>query len=183
MVFLALFWSYGQWQILVINFSNIWSFRLYGQLYQDKTVDHKSETRCSHNICPKAISTTQQENRIGDWQNSRNIKFCHKPISTVDLFIFAAPSTTLTNTARRVIYEACNLCHWEEQHRLRAAINCRTSYLLWKLCLLPTLHFLVGRMHVEGWVTQECDITVALACKVHRCKVSPLVWLIFGQSL
>ena len=34
-------------QILVLNFSDIWSFRLYGQLYQDKTVDHISETRCT----------------------------------------------------------------------------------------------------------------------------------------
>ena len=34
-------------QILVLNFSDVWSFRLYGQLYQDKTVDHISETRCT----------------------------------------------------------------------------------------------------------------------------------------
>ena len=34
-------------QILVLNFSDIWSFWLYGQLYQDKTVDHIAETRCS----------------------------------------------------------------------------------------------------------------------------------------
>ena len=33
-------------QILVLNFSDIWSFRLYGQLYQDKTMDHISETQC-----------------------------------------------------------------------------------------------------------------------------------------
>ena len=26
---------------------DIWSFRLYGQLYQDKTVDHISEIRCT----------------------------------------------------------------------------------------------------------------------------------------
>ena len=32
--------------ILILNFMDIWSFRLYGQLYQDKTVDHISETRC-----------------------------------------------------------------------------------------------------------------------------------------
>ena len=41
MVFLALF------QILVLNFSDIWSFRLYDQLYQDKTVDYISEIRCT----------------------------------------------------------------------------------------------------------------------------------------
>ena len=28
------------YQILVLNFSDIWSFRLYGQLYQDITVDY-----------------------------------------------------------------------------------------------------------------------------------------------
>ena len=33
--------------ILVQHFSDIWSFRLYGQLYQDKTVDHISETQCT----------------------------------------------------------------------------------------------------------------------------------------
>ena len=32
-------------QILVLNFSDIWSFWLYGQLHQDKTLDHISETR------------------------------------------------------------------------------------------------------------------------------------------
>ena len=34
-------------QILVLNFSDILSFRLYGQLYQDRTVDHISETLCT----------------------------------------------------------------------------------------------------------------------------------------
>ena len=38
------------YQILVLNFSDIWSFRLYGQLYQDKTVDHISETRCIYTV-------------------------------------------------------------------------------------------------------------------------------------
>ena len=33
-------------QILVIHFSDIWSFRLYGQLYHNKSVDHISETWC-----------------------------------------------------------------------------------------------------------------------------------------
>ena len=44
------------YQILVLNFSDIWSFRLYGQLYQDKTVDHISETRCN---CFKELSPPQ----------------------------------------------------------------------------------------------------------------------------
>ena len=45
--FISVIWSMVN-QILVLNFSDIWSFRLYGQLYQDKTVDHISETRCSN---------------------------------------------------------------------------------------------------------------------------------------
>ena len=43
--FILVIWSMVN-QILVLNFSDIWSFWLYGQLYQDKTVDHVSETRC-----------------------------------------------------------------------------------------------------------------------------------------
>ena len=43
--FILVIWSMVN-QILVLNFSDIWSFWLYGQLYQDKTVDHITETRC-----------------------------------------------------------------------------------------------------------------------------------------
>ena len=42
---ISVIWSMVN-QILGLNFSDIWSFRLYGQLYQDKTVDHISETWC-----------------------------------------------------------------------------------------------------------------------------------------
>ena len=45
--FISVIWSMVN-PILVLNFLDIWSFRLYGQLYQDKTVDHISETRCMH---------------------------------------------------------------------------------------------------------------------------------------
>ena len=41
--FISVIWSMVN-QVLVVNFSDTWSFRLYGQLYQDKTVDHISET-------------------------------------------------------------------------------------------------------------------------------------------
>ena len=44
--FISVIWSMVN-QILVVNFSDIWSFWLYGQLYQDKTVDHISESRCT----------------------------------------------------------------------------------------------------------------------------------------
>ena len=43
--FISLIWSMVN-QILVLNFSDIWTFQLYGQLYQDKMVYHISETRC-----------------------------------------------------------------------------------------------------------------------------------------
>ena len=58
MVFLALFQLYGH--ILVLSFSNIWSFWLYGQLYQDKTVDHISETRCITRV--QGTSSAKYEN-------------------------------------------------------------------------------------------------------------------------
>ena len=45
--FISVIWSMVN-HILVLIFSNIWSFWLYGQIYQDKTVDHTSETRCTY---------------------------------------------------------------------------------------------------------------------------------------
>ena len=53
--FILVIWSMVN-QILVLNFSDIWSFRLYGRLYRDKTVDHISETRCN---CFKELSPPQ----------------------------------------------------------------------------------------------------------------------------
>ena len=43
--FFPVIWSMVN-HILVLNISDIWSFCLYGQLCQDKTVDHISETWC-----------------------------------------------------------------------------------------------------------------------------------------
>ena len=43
--FISVIWSMVN-QMLVLNFADIYSFRLYGQLYQDKTEDHISETWC-----------------------------------------------------------------------------------------------------------------------------------------
>ena len=53
--FILVIWSMIN-QILVLNFSDKWSFRLYGQLYQDKTVDHISETRCTFYCIKKSMS-------------------------------------------------------------------------------------------------------------------------------
>ena len=44
--FISVIWSMVN-QILVLIFLDIWSFRLYGQLYQDTTVDIISETWCT----------------------------------------------------------------------------------------------------------------------------------------
>ena len=73
--FISVIWSMVN-QILVLNFSDIWSFRLYGQLYQDKTVDHISETRCTlsktfHKIegiryFQVKIQKIRQPRRVGD---------------------------------------------------------------------------------------------------------------------
>ena len=40
-----------------ISASVIWSSRLYGQFYQDKTVDHISETRCNNDFIFNQITT------------------------------------------------------------------------------------------------------------------------------
>jgi len=77
--FISVIWSMVN-QILELNFSDIWSFRLYGQLYQDKTVDHISETRCSslnqlmisHFTCPvlRSILVTYTYYRVLGWATS-----------------------------------------------------------------------------------------------------------------
>ena len=59
--FISVIWSMVN-HMLVLNFSAIRSFQLYGQpgqLYQDKTVDHISETRCIQSLYRAGLSVAR----------------------------------------------------------------------------------------------------------------------------
>ena len=62
--FILVIWSMIN-QILVLNFSDIWSFRLYGQLCQDKTVDHS----CINSFQP--MSSSMKHGAAVQWDGRR----------------------------------------------------------------------------------------------------------------
>ena len=67
--FISVIWSMVN-QILVVNFSDIWSFRLYGQLYQDKTVDHISETRCTFSLSWGGLRKLHERCNVTLWNQN-----------------------------------------------------------------------------------------------------------------
>ena len=121
--------------ILVLNFSDIWSFRLYGQLNQDKTVDHISKTRCRS----KQYLTVMKEESHGNFMHG---SFCDSGKTGI------AKTVTLINYSLQVPYlEPYYLCAISDLEtwgtvqsdltwhfwRVKVALKCRiVAYTVWR---------------------------------------------------